>query len=134
MSRYVTDTHAFVWHLQSSAKLSQSARTVFREADAGANEIVVPSIVLVELVYLAERKRIEVALVNRTFDAISSVSVNYSVAPLDAAIARALQDVDRDKVPEMPDRIIAATAKHLNLPVITRDSRISSSALVQVVW
>ena len=50
MSRYVTDTHAFVWHLQSSAKLSQRARTIFREADAGANEIVVPRIVLVELV------------------------------------------------------------------------------------
>ncbi len=134
MSRYVTDTHAFVWHLQASSKLSQNARTIFREADAGANEIVVPSIVLVELIYLTERKRIDTALVKRTFDTISSGSVNYSIASLDVAIARALQDIDRDKIPEMPDRIIAATAKHLNLPVITRDSRISASALVTVVW
>jgi predicted nucleic acid-binding protein len=42
--------------------------------------------------------------------------------------------VDRDKIPEMPDRVIAATAKHLDIPLITRDQVIASSDVVNVVW
>ena len=56
MTRYVTDTHALVWHLQSNPHLSETARGIFRDADTGNNQILVPSIVLVEMVYLAERK------------------------------------------------------------------------------
>jgi PIN domain nuclease of toxin-antitoxin system len=33
----------------------------------------------------------------------------------------------------MPDRIIAATANHLNLPLVTRDRKIRSSK-VKTVW
>lgn len=107
---------------------------VFRDADAGKHEILVPSIVLVELVYLAERKRIQSALVNQAFDVFTAGSINYRVVPLDTRIARALQRIDPAKISEMPDRIIAATAKHLNVPLITRDSKIIESGLVKVIW
>jgi len=36
-------------------------------------------------------------------------------------------------VPDLPDRIIAATALHLNVPVISRDSKIQAANL-QTVW
>ncbi len=72
MTRYVTDTHAFGWHLQSSPKLSQTGQAIYNDADRGTNEIAAPSIVLVELVFLAERKRIERALVATAFDALEA--------------------------------------------------------------
>lgn len=134
MTRYATDTHAFVWYLQSSPRLSESARMIFDDADAGKNEIIVPSIVLVEMVYLAERKRIEPVLVTKAFDLLSPAPQNYRVALLDIRIARTMQEVDRDKIPEMPDRVIAATAKHLDIPLITRDQVIAYSDVVNVVW
>ena len=134
MTRYVTDTHALVWYLQSSSQLSDAARTIFVEADEGKNEISVPSIVLVEFVYLAERKRIEFALVKKAFDLLTPATLNYRVVSLDTEIVRALQEIDRVKIPEMPDRIIAATAKHLNISLVTRDEAITSSGLVTVVW
>lgn len=134
VTRYVTDTHAFVWHLQSNPKLSETAREVFALADDGANEINVPSIVLVELVYLAERKRIERRLVTQAFEALVPNTTNYPVVPLDTWIAKAMQDIDALLVPDMPDRIIAATAKHLGAPLITRDRAISNSNLLTTVW
>ena len=39
----------------------------------------------------------------------------------------------RDVVPDMPDRIIAATAVHLGLPLITRDERIRSAG-IKTIW
>lgn len=134
MTRYVTDTHALVWHLQASPKLSQTGQAIFNDADRGVNEITVPSIVLVELVFLAERKRIDRALVARAFNALEPSSINYRIAPLDLPIVRTMQDIGPDKIPEMPDRIIAATAKHLGISLITRDKAISYSRLVNTVW
>ena len=40
----------------------------------------------------------------------------------------------RATVPEMPDRIIAATALHLNAPLITRDHKIQALQNVQTLW
>jgi len=47
--------------------------------------------------------------------------------------ARSLPLVPRDLVPEMPDRIIAATALRLDLPLITRDGRIASAG-IKTIW
>ena len=41
--------------------------------------------------------------------------------------------VPRVAVPDMPDRIVAATAVHFGVPVISRDRRIQSSIL-STVW
>ena len=40
----------------------------------------------------------------------------------------------RDEVPDMPDRIIGATALYLGLPLITRDKNLASSKLLTCVW
>lgn len=55
------------------------------------------------------------------------------LAPLDRAIADAVARVPRDQVPDMPDRIIAATALASGLPLITRDARIRASS-VPTIW
>jgi len=66
MSRWITDTHGLLWHLYNANKLSVQVKEIFTGADAGEHQIVVPAIVLVETVYLAERGRI-------TADAVDNV-------------------------------------------------------------
>ncbi len=44
-----------------------------------------------------------------------------------------MRQVPRAQMPDMPDRIVAATATFLRVPVISRDGRIKSSN-VQTVW
>jgi predicted nucleic acid-binding protein len=55
------------------------------------------------------------------------------IAPVDAGVADALPKIPRDVVPDMPDRIIAATALHLGLPLVTRDRRIQAAG-IQTIW
>lgn len=43
-------------------------------------------------------------------------------------------EIPRATVPDMPDRIIAATALHLDLPLITSDTDIRKLTNIEVVW
>jgi hypothetical protein len=44
-----------------------------------------------------------------------------------------MRRVPREAVPDMPDRIVAATAVYFGVPVISRDGRIRASS-VQTLW
>lgn len=134
MSRYVSDTHALHWHLTNNPKLSTRAARIFQAADAGYDQIIVPGIVLIEFVYLVEKGRLDHKWVHQLFQRLAVSGGSYAVAPLDLAVAQALQQVPRTLVPEMPDRIITATALALALPLITRDGAIQQSALVPTIW
>lgn len=37
-------------------------------------------------------------------------------------------------IPELHDRLISATARHLNLELITTDAKIQHSAFLKTVW
>ena len=134
MKPHVTDTHSIVWHLTRSRKLSRRARRVFQAADEGNGQILVPTIVLVEAVFIAERRRMSTDLVDWLFNLHSSTTENYRLVPLDGRVVQYIRDFGPASVPEMADRIIAATARSLHLPLLTADAAITASGLVQVVW
>jgi predicted nucleic acid-binding protein len=56
------------------------------------------------------------------------------IVPLDRSISLAVRQIDRAIVPEMPDRIIAATALHLNCPLVTRDHKIQAFTGITTIW
>ncbi|MEH1852353.1 MAG: PIN domain nuclease [Nostoc sp.] len=58
MSDLVTDTHALIWYLEDSQNLSVAANEAFDKCDGGEITIYIPTICLVEIVYLQERRRI----------------------------------------------------------------------------
>jgi PIN domain nuclease of toxin-antitoxin system len=130
----VSDTHSLYWHLTNDLRLSPVARQVFKEADAGLHQILVPGIALVEMVYLVEKGRLDAGLVNQVFSRLDIIGGSYAVAPLNQDTARAMRDVPRVAVPDMPDRIMVATAHQLGLPLITRDRNIHSAGVVPVIW
>ena len=133
-SRYITDTHALIWHLQSHANLSSKAQTIFDDADNGEVVIFIPTIVLVEIIYLTEKGRIAQDLVQSVLQLLQSGSSNYQIAPLDLSTVQSLAQISRAVVPDMPDRIIAATALTLSAPLLSRDSAIAQSAQIQAIW
>ncbi|MCA9946585.1 MAG: PIN domain-containing protein [Anaerolineales bacterium] len=134
MNRWVTDTHGLLWHLYNANKLSAQVKEIFVRADNGEHQIVIPAIVLVETVYLAERARIVADAIDNVLRLLQAGADNYVVAALDVGVALALTKIDASIVPDMPDRVIAATALHLDLPLLTRDGRIQMLGSVRTVW
>lgn len=129
----IADTHAVIWYLANDTHLSINARTAFEETVEKHNQVAISAITLVEIVYLVEKGRIPAGRFTQLMTALDdpdSVLVEVALTP---AIARTLSRVDRDEVPDMPDRIIAATALYLNLPIISRDAKITLSAIT-TIW
>lgn len=127
MNEYVTDTHALLWYLFGNDKLSPSAASLFAKTDAGEARIYIPSIVLVEIVYLIEKARIPLAAVEQVIWLLEEPTTNYRLSQIRIATIRALTSLPRQAIPDMPDRIIAATAVELQLPLITKDTKITTA-------
>jgi PIN domain nuclease of toxin-antitoxin system len=129
----VTDTHGLIWHLEDDPRLGSNARATFEACDRGEIIIYVPTICLVELVYLQEKGRIPANFKGR-FDALMQAGTSGLISvDVTVDIVDAVSHVPRTDVPDMPDRIIAATAMHLGLPLISRDSKIQVSN-VHTIW
>ena len=58
-------------------------------------------------------------------------SQNYQFEPLTFEILKTASEID--DIPELHDRLIAATARHLDLPIITNDPVILDSRFVEVL-
>lgn len=132
MQNHVTDTHALIWYLTESPRLSNVANQCFEACDRGEIKIYLPSICLVELVYLQERNRIPLLFEQKLDEVLKSNQTNLIIAKLDNITVEYMKKIPRDIVPDMPDRIIAATALQLQLPLISCDSKISKA--LNTVW
>jgi len=133
MSGVVVDTHSIVWYLSRDSRLSLKARDVLRSKTGAGEVIYVPSICLVELTYLAEKGRLPNVARDELIRALDDPAILCSLAPLDRSVADALQLVKRSEVPDLPDRIVTATAVALRAPLISRDAKIRASQ-VQTIW
>jgi predicted nucleic acid-binding protein len=99
-------------------------------ATEGGYPIYVPAICLVELVYLFEKKRLPAIARDRLLRALDDPDRPPRLVPMDRAVVDAVEIVSRNDVPDTPDRIVAATALALQLPLVSRGcahSRLASS-------
>ncbi|MBM4458491.1 MAG: type II toxin-antitoxin system VapC family toxin [Chloroflexi bacterium] len=132
MKRYVTDTQCLLWYLTNDRRLPRVAQAAFQQAKEGSAQVLVPSIVLVEAVFLAERQRVPQTTLTELMALSEATTASMRVVPLDLAVARAVSDFGPSAVPELADRIVAATARALKLPLLTSDPAIEESGLVRV--
>jgi PIN domain nuclease of toxin-antitoxin system len=131
-SSVVVDTHAAVWFRTEPGKLSAAAIAALDEAEANG-EIYVSAITLVELRYLVDKGRVAPEILKAIRESLDDDTTAYVLAPLDSAVADATEHIARADVPDMPDRIIAATAFSLGLAVVARDGKIRTSG-VATIW
>lgn len=129
----VADTHTVLWYLYADARLSPLARSFIRRASSEGEQIAVSSISLVEVAYLVEKTRIRNTAFEDLVYALSDPEQVFVETQVSMAVATSLRQVPRAEVPDMPDRIVAATALHLSVPIISCDGRIHASNL-QTIW
>jgi PIN domain nuclease of toxin-antitoxin system len=126
----VTDTHALFWWFVDSPKLSPKASEIFEKNEKGKNVIFIPTIVVAEALSIFDKKRISFDF-RKLFKKIVE-SENYVLIPLDIPILRTL--IDLKDIPELHDKIIVSTAKHLNVPLITKDKTLQSLTYLKIIW
>lgn len=131
--RAVADTHALVWYIHANPRLSQFARSTVADIESSGDQIGVSTITLAEIAYLIEKSRIPIQTYDRTLALFQRVNAICVEIPVDRRIVNAMRQIDRQSVPDMPDRLIAATAVYLGVPVISRDGKIRLSA-VDTIW
>lgn len=129
----VADTHTALWHLFDDPRLSVDAGALINEAAAARRTIAVSSISLAEVLYLVEKKRLPPAAYHELALALADPDHVFTEAVFTVAIVEAMQQVSRAEVPDMPDRMIAATAVYFDVPVISRDRRIRAAS-VKTIW
>jgi PIN domain nuclease of toxin-antitoxin system len=129
----VLDTHAAIWYLLDAKSLSDKVFSLIDAAAASGVPTYISAVTLVEVVYLVERGRIVPDAFGRFVQELGKENPAFRVVPLDRDIVSVLRTVPRDAVPDMPDRIIAATALHLDLPLVTRDRRLQAAGL-KTIW
>jgi len=133
MAAVVADTHAAVWYLLNAKSLSANAQRAMDDAVAVGDPVYVSSISLVEVVYLVEKGKLPAVVLDRLTSALSQPDSGFVIAPLNFSVALAIRQISRETVPDMPDRIIAATALDLGLRLVTRDAKILKAG-IETVW
>lgn len=102
---------------------------------AEANGIIfVSSITLIELIYLVEKGKILRDTLDLLREALDDVNSAFQLLELNRGVTDKLDQIARTSVPDMPDRIIAASALHLKLPLVTKDSKIQTLSIIKTIW
>lgn len=131
----VLDTHALLWWLNGDSELSQEARNVI-EAELSATEgvVLVSAISAWEIAMLVKAERLVLTMeVNDWLETASNIE-GVRFVPVSNEIAVESTRLPGDFHKDPADRMIVALARHLNVPLITADTKIRAYKYVQSVW
>src|SRR5665213_499700 len=106
MTGAVTDTHSVIWYLLDDGRLSRRAGALFDACAAEGSRIHVPTMCIVEAIYLVEKRRIPEGALTLLDEVLGAEDSPSQVIGLTADVARAVRRVPRSTVPDLPDRVI----------------------------
>jgi PIN domain nuclease of toxin-antitoxin system len=129
----VADTHTAIWYLFGDPRLSRAAFEFIDQSVKERKKIAISAITLAEVVYLGEKGRVPAGTLVAMVTALRRPDGALQEVPVDAAIVEQMENVSRLEVPDMPDRIVAATALRFGVPIISRDRKIQASKL-NTIW
>ena len=127
---FVTDTHPLLWWFIDSPKISSNASEIFEKCELGENVIFIPSIVIAEALSIFDKKRVSFDF-RKLFRKINE-SENFIILPLDYPVLKEM--IELKDIPELHDKIIASTARFLNLPIITKDETLRNFPYLKTIW
>ena len=133
MSVYVTDTHPLLWYSTGAhRKLSPEVLRIFKKAQNGEVLIWVPAMALWEAGLLERIKRIQFKLPFREWAHALISQPGFALAPLDNDVVTSGLAIQLSL--DIFDLAILATARAKDLPLMTKDSAITQSKAVEVIW
>jgi PIN domain nuclease of toxin-antitoxin system len=126
----ILDTHAWIWHVNESDRLSKAARAYIRRADV----LGVHPISCWEVAMLVERGRLRLRLPVAQWVALAVARPKIELLGCTATAAVRAAQLG-DTFPSDPaDRLIVAAALEEKAALVTGDERIQEWGGVKVIW
>jgi PIN domain nuclease of toxin-antitoxin system len=127
--KYLLDTHAFLWAATDEGRLSNKATRAI--STTPYDRLAIADVTLQEIGLLLHSRRISfkgspATILARMLDYVTVLPITLEIAI--AAPGLSLPHGDQF------DRIITATAKVHQLPLITKDANISASSVISTIW
>ncbi len=126
---YLLDTVALVRHFTGLGRIGTAASRILADLDQPGPLLVISVVSLMEVLYLAEKRRITISLAD-TLDRIG-MSSRYAVVDLNPEILKVATTV---QFPELHDRLLLASARWLGIPIISSDREFIHVKGVDVIW
>jgi PIN domain nuclease of toxin-antitoxin system len=124
--QYLLDTVTIVRHFTEIDNLGKKAQKILSDPE---NSFVISVVSLMEILYLSEKRRIDIDL-KATLRNIELSSL-YRIVDLTPDILKVAADLF---FYELHDRLILSTAKWLDIPVISSDEKFKQVKNIQVLW
>ena len=124
---YLADTVTIIRHFSKAGTIGKEARNILADAEKGKHRIHLSVLSLVEIMYLSQKNRIAIDLAETI--RIINASENYGIIDLSPDIVTVADTID---FYELFDRLIIATARFLDVPLLTSDKEIMNSQIVKV--
>lgn len=129
----VTDAHPLLWYTgRQLRKLGTEARRLYERTATKQATIFVPTLVLAEVSEAFRAGKVQFPAGFHSWVRQLMGSGGFVVADLTLEVIEKAEGLYA--IPERTDRLIAATAAQMDLPLISRDPEIAAAAGVEVVW
>jgi PIN domain nuclease of toxin-antitoxin system len=130
----VLDTQVLFWWLSETRReLTRNAREAI-EAEENGGEILVSSMSAWEIALLVAARRLTLSVDVADWLAAAAAIDVVRFVPLDNTIAVASINLPGVLHRDPADRIIAATARHFQAPLVTKDARLLAYPHVVTIW
>ncbi|OEU48968.1 MAG: twitching motility protein PilT [Desulfobulbaceae bacterium S3730MH12] len=127
------DTHVWLWWISNPEKLSNSAVAAIDEA-VQINGIVISSISTWEIALLVARGRLKLTIDISDWVRKTEGLTFVRFVPVDNTISLRSVSLPGNFHTDPADRIIAATALTMGIPLISKDRKILDYSHIQTIW
>jgi len=129
----ILDTCAIIWDALEPKKLSSKAKKAIENADK-QSALIIADISIWEIAMLVKKGRLEIDASPAHFSNLFLQSRNVSVKSISPEIAELSVNFGDDMNNDPADRLIAATSIIHNARLITADTNLLKSELIETLW
>jgi PIN domain nuclease of toxin-antitoxin system len=123
MSGLLLDTHVWLWMAQGDDRLPVFARNRI-DATVAMGQLYLSIISVWETGLLASKGRIHLPGIHRDWIKAALAFPGLRLLPLEPDVALDCNELPGQFHPDPADRILVASARHLGVPLMTRDKKI----------
>jgi len=129
----VLDTHVLVWWLSGAPMLSPAASQAIAAA-VSADRLLASTISVLEIVTAVRRGRLQFSIPVAQWLADARLLPELHFEPISTEIAQLAGSFGEEMHGDPADRLIAATAVVLGVPLVTADEKFRTSGVLPTVW